>query len=350
MARLRPITIVGGGLAGLFLGIRLRRLGVPVQVLEAGSYPRHRVCGEFIHGKGLRLLREQELVASLERYGARWARTTRFIHRRRTGRLQSLEEPALCLSRRDLDLALARTFEQEGGRLSCHVRAEEPRGDTEGVILATGRRRCIRPGGWKWLGLKCHFVDAELDADLEMHFLPDAYVGLCRLDNGKVNVCGLFRQPPTRGGTRASQNPMDMLRGPTGSLLQRRLDRASPDVESFCSVAGLDMRVYRAARSHACRIGDAVTMIPPLTGNGMSMAFESAALATEPMLAYASSQCSWNESRTVVARRIDKAFKARLRWAGCLQRLLFTTWFQRLFPPLFLHSERLWQQTLQRTR
>jgi 2-polyprenyl-6-methoxyphenol hydroxylase-like FAD-dependent oxidoreductase len=48
----KPITIVGGGLAGLTLGIGLRRRGVPAALWEAGHYPRHRVCGEFICGRG----------------------------------------------------------------------------------------------------------------------------------------------------------------------------------------------------------------------------------------------------------------------------------------------------------
>ena len=46
----RLIEIIGGGLAGLSLGIALRRAGVPVALHEAGAYPRHRVCGEFIAG------------------------------------------------------------------------------------------------------------------------------------------------------------------------------------------------------------------------------------------------------------------------------------------------------------
>ncbi|HZI32692.1 MAG TPA: NAD(P)-binding protein, partial [Candidatus Binatia bacterium] len=52
MAHAKSITIVGGGLAGLTLGIGLRRRDVPVTILEAGEYPRHRVCGEFISGRG----------------------------------------------------------------------------------------------------------------------------------------------------------------------------------------------------------------------------------------------------------------------------------------------------------
>jgi flavin-dependent dehydrogenase len=43
----KPITIIGGGLAGLTLGIVLRRREVPVTMIEAGHYPRHRVCGEL---------------------------------------------------------------------------------------------------------------------------------------------------------------------------------------------------------------------------------------------------------------------------------------------------------------
>ncbi|MFM8364632.1 MAG: hypothetical protein ACKOAS_05705, partial [Verrucomicrobiota bacterium] len=44
------ITIAGGGLAGLALGIGLRGRGVEVELHEALAYPRHRVCGEFISG------------------------------------------------------------------------------------------------------------------------------------------------------------------------------------------------------------------------------------------------------------------------------------------------------------
>ena len=66
----KPITIVGGGLAGLTLGIGLRQRGVPVTVWEAGHYPRHRVCGEFISGRGQETLSRLGLRELLERAGA----------------------------------------------------------------------------------------------------------------------------------------------------------------------------------------------------------------------------------------------------------------------------------------
>src|SRR5580693_8216081 len=56
MSPRKPITIVGGGLAGLALGIGLRQRDVPATIWEAGHYPRHRVCGEFISGHGQAVL------------------------------------------------------------------------------------------------------------------------------------------------------------------------------------------------------------------------------------------------------------------------------------------------------
>ena len=54
---MKPITIIGGGLAGVSLGIILRQRDVPTTLIEAGRYPRHRVCGEFISGAGGDVLR-----------------------------------------------------------------------------------------------------------------------------------------------------------------------------------------------------------------------------------------------------------------------------------------------------
>src|SRR5689334_24684769 len=62
----KAITIVGGGLAGLTLGIGLRQRDVPVTVVEAGTYPRHRVCGEFISGRGQDSLQRLGLLAKLQ--------------------------------------------------------------------------------------------------------------------------------------------------------------------------------------------------------------------------------------------------------------------------------------------
>src|SRR5689334_22269435 len=106
----RQMTIVGGGLAGLTLGIGLRREGVPVTLWEAGHYPRHRVCGEFISGHGQDALARLGLIGTLERAGAIPARTVRFCSARFAGARRQLPRNALCLPRDRMDAALANLF------------------------------------------------------------------------------------------------------------------------------------------------------------------------------------------------------------------------------------------------
>ena len=66
----REIRIIGGGLAGLTLGVLLRRENLPVEIWDAGSYPRHRVCGEFVSGRGIEVLRELEIPFIRESIGS----------------------------------------------------------------------------------------------------------------------------------------------------------------------------------------------------------------------------------------------------------------------------------------
>src|SRR5215469_16364588 len=115
MSPRRPITIVGGGLAGLALGIGLRQREVPVSIWEAGRYPRHRVCGEFISGQGQAVLERLGLLARCREAGAVYARTAMFVSGASRSPVRRLAAPALCLSRHALDALLAGAFQQAGG-------------------------------------------------------------------------------------------------------------------------------------------------------------------------------------------------------------------------------------------
>src|SRR6478672_9182700 len=95
------ITISGGGLAGLSLAAALRLHKVPVTVREAGTYPRHRVCGEFISGvseETLQALGIADLFADAHRHRSlAWYEGARLIHQ------DQFNDPALGISRYLLD-------------------------------------------------------------------------------------------------------------------------------------------------------------------------------------------------------------------------------------------------------
>jgi 2-polyprenyl-6-methoxyphenol hydroxylase-like FAD-dependent oxidoreductase len=346
MTASKPVQIVGGGLAGLTLGIALRQCGVPVTIHEAGNYPRHRVCGEFISGRGQQTLARLGLLELLDHAGAVSARTTAFFSANNSTAPRPLPSAAICLSRFVLDAALAKKFRELGGELLDGRRFAEDFG--EGIVRATGRRAQTEENGARWFGLKVHARYVPLIADLEMHVSPQGYVGLCKINGGEVNVCGLFRKRADEGGETKSWR--EIFRGQPGSPLRQRLASADFDENSFCAVAGLSLRPQQAAARAEICVGDAITMIPPVTGNGMSMAFESAELARAPLAGWSRGEMSWDAARQKIARDCDAAFARRLAWAKWLQRVILTPSLQSPLVALAARSDWFWRMAFERTR
>jgi 2-polyprenyl-6-methoxyphenol hydroxylase-like FAD-dependent oxidoreductase len=349
MASPKPITIIGGGLAGLTLGIGLRQRDIPVTIQEAGSYPRHRVCGEFISGSGQAVLERLGLLDHLQKAGAIYARTVMFFCGVARSPVHRLAAPALCLSRYKMDGLLAQRFQQLGGELRVQSRWASDTGG-EGIVSACGRRLQPSEKNARWFGVKAHVASnapVNLEADLEMHLSPNGYVGISRIDGGQINVCGLFQARPDE---RRPESKTEWLRGRDGSLLRERLNAAEFEPGSFCSVAGIQLKPRRATGKKGCCIGDALTMTPPVTGNGMSMAFESAEAAAEPLTAYSKGQLNWADARRQIAQRCDAAFSRRLAWARLLQWMIVSPSIHSSLKKFLLRSDLIWRLMLEQTR
>jgi hypothetical protein len=304
----RRITIAGGGLAGLSLGIALRLRGVEADLHEASTYPRHRVCGEFLGGLRsgtLESLGIAECLADAEiLQSAVWNDSS--------GPIGRLSADGRGISRWRLDDRLRQRFEQLGGRLFTNSRIQ-PR---EGVVWAAGRPRRKSP----WIGLKCHARGLTLDADLEMFTAANGYVGLARIEDGLVNICGLFTKTPSQ----RAKGPallLNALREGGLEILADRLRGADLMEGSFCGVA-----VFRTGHQPGpdFSIGDAASMIPPFTGHGMGMAFESAECALKPALDYAHGEKSWPDAARACAQVQHRRFGRRLAAASVLPGLLTT--------------------------
>lgn len=310
----QPVEIIGGGLAGLSLGLALRRAGVPARVFESGAYPRHRVCGEFITGLSAGTIRSLGIGAILA--DARRHREVAWFIRERPSRIQQLPAPALALSRHALDARLADAFVAAGGVLRTGTRVTEF--DGAGQVIATGRRR----GRSRWLGLKMHVQGLALVRDLELHLGDNAYVGLSGVENDRVNVCGFFRQRPLGG--HGAELLTAYLRAAGLAKLALRLEKTDVDAESFCAVAALSVD-RGVARSRQVRLGDACAMIPPFTGDGMAMAFQSAEIALAPLISYSSGKSSWAETARGINDSLRREFRLRLASATALHPFLLRT-------------------------
>jgi menaquinone-9 beta-reductase len=314
----RPVEILGGGLAGLSLGLALRRAGVPVTLHEAGDYPRHRVCGEFIAGLDpatrLALRLDPFLVGARAHQEVAWFRGSSPIHN------HTLPVTALALSRRTLDARLAEAFANAGGDL--RVRSRAPTSDAApGRVFAHGRH--ASPDS-PWLGLKLHVHGLPLRADLEVHLGDHAYIGLCRVEEDRVNVCGLFRRRPGLTLDRESALLAHLQAAGLGELAAR-IDSAEIDPDSHCAVAALSFGRAPAPTADSGErlvLGDAHALIPPFTGNGMTMAFQSAALALGPLLAWSRGESEWGVTVARVRSLLHARFRLRLATSALLHPAL----------------------------
>lgn len=310
---MKGIEIAGGGLTGLSLGIALRGRGVPVIVREASSYPRHRVCGEFINGVTEDTLKHLGITDifhdALRHHSTRWWMGPKKILEAR------LTRPALGMSRWEMDERLRIRFEDIGGRLITKDRVQPE--IREGLVWAAGRRLEKKS---QLLGLKAHFEGVDLDGFLEMHIGEGTYVGLTPItsDGSKVNVCGLFKI----GARAKGVNPIvDALRKCGLDALANRLEGAQMDPVSLTGISGFQLGGQRV-RDRFCSLGDAERMIPPFTGNGMSMAFESAECALPHLLNYCEGNETWGKVIEEVRDSLDKRFQKRVRLALQLHRCL----------------------------
>lgn len=337
-----PITIIGGGLAGLSLGAALARAGATVTLCEAGLLPRPRVCGEFISGLKPDTIARLGLTPHLR--DATINRTTGWYADGRLRWSGYLPEPVPGISRPLLEARLLQDFMAAGGQLLLNTRVTptEENKNNPGQIWAAGRRSDSTS---PWIGLKIHCRNFPVSHDLEVHLGRGGYAGVARIEDGRVNVCGLFRTRPELRGPRESLLPAYATACGLEKLAER-ITTGDPDPASAAAISGLDF-THTWREDGRVSLGDHLAAIPPYTGHGMALALENAAGALEPLLAYARNELDWPKTTQTIRCIVANQQDSRLRWARRLhpwllhpvrQSLLLALADTRLLPFRFFYA------------
>lgn len=321
MAKINPIRILGGGLSGLALAIGLRQRNIPVEVIEAGHYPRHRVCGELLSCAGQETLKFLGLKECLD-HAISHQTVTWWLNQKKII-TATLPTPSFGLSRFYLDHKLSQYLREIGGELHCDQR-REPSGEP-GEVITTGRARVNSV----WYGLKIHLKNLELASDLEMHLGKDGYVGLSQVEEGWINLCGLFRRTKAEGHF---ENTIDFHLKTAGlTYLAERVKSAFQRPHSQIAVAGFQCGLSaRSPNANVLFLGDRERMIPPFTGHGMSMALQAASLALDSIEAFAKQKISWHDCVKHVQRRLDQQFRRPMRYATWMHPFLLNSSRQKI--------------------
>ncbi|MCQ8240347.1 NAD(P)/FAD-dependent oxidoreductase [Rhizosaccharibacter radicis] len=300
------LLVVGGGLAGSALAIRMASAGERVLLLERERGPHDKVCGEFLSREALLHLRELGLDPR-HLGGVPIDRVSLVSGRRRAE--AALPFRGVGLSRRVLDAAMldraraAGAHVRQGARVAALVEAPDgviarlSDGDTvraERAALATGKhdlRGHRRPAGWQndLVGFKLHLrlapdASRRLRGTVALVLFPGGYVGLQPVEDGLATLCLVMRR--RRLGRRGT--PVAAIRTLCGEqpFLADMLDGATALREAPLSVANIPYGLVPSAGEQGARIwrlGDQAAVIPSFTGDGMSIALHSAALAAAMM-------------------------------------------------------------------
>lgn len=320
------LVVIGGGPAGTTAAMAAAARGQNVLLLEAGRYPRHKVCGEFLSAEAAGVLRRvlgkdaESILDNALRIGE-----ARIVLRNRVTSLR-VDPPAYSVPRIVLDDCLWRLAVERGVECVCAnvtevqrlpehfvVHCKEVSYLARCVVNAAGRwsnvsRRIPQEGSETWIGLKAHFR-AELDPAVYLFFSRHGYCGVQPVGGGVVNVCALSR----RG---AARNIQDVLA--LDSRLAHFCAGWSQVTETFATapVYALDPQPVRNGMLQA---GDAAGFLHPFLGDGMSLAIRSGFLAG---VTAAENPRAAGQS---YAARYEKSFRQVFRTARGLERVTAST-------------------------
>jgi len=297
--------VIGGGLAGSMVAIRLATAGRQVTLLEKESAANHKVCGEFLSPEAVGYL-NQVKINHLD-LGAEAIRFVRLSSKHRVAET-ALPFTALSLSRFTLDEAMLSRAEECGCKVqrSSFVEQLNSQDNLWSAQLRGGESVCAHTvflangkhdlRGWErahtgqddLVAFKLHWQldPAQIDRlrdFIELFLFPSGYGGLSLVERDMANLCLVVRQDELRkigGWQELLASILDDNRH-----LKQRLQGAKALWDRPLAISSIPYGHLAGQPSGLWCVGDQAAVIPSFTGDGMSIALHSATLAAKMYLA-----------------------------------------------------------------
>lgn len=335
------VIIIGGGLAGLCNAIHLSKFGKEVLLIEKNTYPKHKVCGEYISNEVLPYLDFLEINPF--DFGA--VKIDKFQLSTTNNKLISAKLPlgGFGISRFQLDYILAQKAKENGvtilqdSVLNIDFKEDEFTLETKEnnhfktkiCIGSFGKRSLLdvklERGFIKkkspYLGVKIH-VKGEFKADLvALHNFKGGYCGVSKVENDAINLCYITNFSSFKKYKNISDFQDNVVF--KNEYLKDIFKNSKPLFDEPLSISQISFETKNPIENHLIMCGDSAGMIHPLCGNGMSMAIQSAQIASKLILNYLDGEVlSRNELENKYISKWNKQFKWRLK-AGHFIAMLF---------------------------
>jgi len=335
------VIIIGGGLAGLCNAIHLSKLGKKVLLIEKNEYPKHKVCGEYISNEVLPYL--DFLEVNPFDFGA--VRINKFQLSTTKSNIISAKLPlgGFGISRYTLDLVLSEKAKENGVTILqdvvlnitflkdvFQVETKDNNTFTSKITIgAFGKRSLLDVKMARnfiqkkspYLGVKIH-VKGNFKEDLvALHNFKGGYCGVSKVENNAINLCYITNYATFKQYKNIEDFQEQVVF--KNNYLKEIFHSSEALFEKPLSISQISFETKKPVENHILMCGDSAGMIHPLCGNGMSMAIQSAQLASKLILNYFNGEIETRkELEKQYIRQWNRKFSLRLK-AGHFIAMLF---------------------------
>jgi len=318
------LIVVGAGPAGSACAITAVRAGARVLLLDKDSFPRHKVCGEFVSPESLHIV---DSLLGTNKFAERPTITSSRIFLDSRQITVPVEPAATSIPRYELDAALLLAAKDGGVDVREEVLVRDVRAGTnvtttigeftaKAVINASGRWSQLTqresPDITKWIGLKAHFNEESAPKSVDLYFFAGGYCGVQPVDGQGVNACAMVR-------ANVARSLEDVL------ALHPELQRRSRDWQQrfpTVTTSGLRFRDPRTEDRGMFLAGDAAAFIDPFAGDGISLALHSGVMAAHAVMPFLQQTASLTQAHAAYRTAYFRQLAPALRNAARIRKLL----------------------------
>ena len=334
------VIIVGGGLAGLTSAIHLSKFKQRVLLIEKNTYPKHKVCGEYISNEALPYLNSLGINPIKE--GAK--KITKVHVSTIKGSLIKGDLPlgGFGMSRYFLDELLANKALSNGviilhdsvesinfkDNLFCVQTKTLEVFQSKITIGAFGKRsvldlkmnRKFIKKKSPYLAVKLHVKGDFPENLVALHNFKGGYCGVSKVENNSINLCYITKYDSFKKHKNITTFQEQVVF--KNKHLRKIFTESKPVFEKPLTISQISFEAKRPVEDHIIMCGDTAGMIHPLCGNGMGMAIASARLASTLILKFLNGEIPTREVlEKQYIREWNKEFKTRLKAGHFIARL-----------------------------
>ncbi len=325
------VVIIGGGLAGLCNALHLTKFGKKVALLEKNSYPTHKVCGEYISNEVLPYLNFLEVNPF--QFGAVAIDSFQLSTLQNKTIDCKLPLGGFGISRFTLDYELYKIAQKNGVIILqdsvlkvnfrddiFKVETKENKTFTSKICIGAFGKRSLLDVKMErdfiqkkspYLGVKIH-VKGNFPGNLvALHNFKGGYCGVSKVEQNVINLCYITDFDSFKKYKDINKFQEEIVF--KNAYLKSIFKNSAPLFEKPISISQISFQNKKKVENHMIMCGDTAGMIHPLCGNGMSMAIQSAQLASPLIIEFLEEKITRAQLEKQYIKTWNKQFKRRVK-------------------------------------